>query len=75
MGREVERVLRDRGHDVAARIDPQERGADSPSLTREIAERSDAAIEFSNAEAVLENARAYVGLGLSAVVGTTGWYG
>jgi 4-hydroxy-tetrahydrodipicolinate reductase len=75
MGREVEKVLRDRGHEVAGRIDPQLAGADSPSLTREIAERSDAAIEFSNAEAVLENARAYVGFGLSAVVGTTGWYG
>jgi len=75
MGREVERVLRDRGHEVAARIDPQAPGADALSLTREIAERSDVAIEFSNAEGVLENARAYVGFGLSAVVGTTGWYG
>ncbi len=35
----------------------------------------DVAIEFSHADAVLENARAYVRLGLSAVVGTTGWYG
>ena len=35
----------------------------------------DAAIEFSHADAVLENARTYARLGLSAVVGTTGWYG
>ena len=33
------------------------------------------AIEFSHADAVLENARTYARLGLSAVAGTTGWYG
>lgn len=75
MGREVEKVLRDRGHEVAGRIDPQQKGADAPSLTKEIAGSADSVIEFSHAEAVMENARAYVRFGLSAVVGTTGWYG
>ncbi|HYW85718.1 MAG TPA: 4-hydroxy-tetrahydrodipicolinate reductase [Spirochaetia bacterium] len=74
MGREVEKVLLERGHQVAARVDPAQPGADGTHLTEEMARRSDMAIEFSHAEAVLENARAYARFGLSAVTGTTGWY-
>jgi 4-hydroxy-tetrahydrodipicolinate reductase len=74
MGREVEKALRDRGHQVSARIDPVDKSADAAALTREIAAGSDMAIEFSHAEAVLDNARAYARFGLSAVSGTTGWY-
>lgn len=75
MGKEVERVLRDRGHEVSGRIDPVQKTADAGSLTEEIAGRTDMAIEFSHAEAVLENARVYARFGISAVSGTTGWYG
>jgi 4-hydroxy-tetrahydrodipicolinate reductase len=74
MGREVEKVLLDRGHEVTARIDPAQKAADAKELTEEIARGSDAAIEFSHAGAVLDNARSYARLGLSAVVGTTGWF-
>jgi 4-hydroxy-tetrahydrodipicolinate reductase len=74
MGREVEKVLRDRGHQVSARVDPVQPGADAKTLTAEIARSSDVAIEFSHAEAALPNARAYARLHLSAVCGTTGWY-
>lgn len=75
MGREVEKVLLERGHAVAARVDPVQKGADAKELTADLAGRADAAIEFSHADAVLENARRYVRFGLSAVTGTTGWYG
>ena len=75
MGREVEKVLKDRGHQVSARVDPVEAGADARELTEGIARDSDVAIEFSHAGGVLANARTYVSRGLSAVVGTTGWYG
>jgi 4-hydroxy-tetrahydrodipicolinate reductase len=74
MGREVEKVLRDRGHEVTARVDPVQQGADAKELTEKIARASDIAIEFSHAEAVLDNARGCVKAGLSAVVGTTGWF-
>jgi 4-hydroxy-tetrahydrodipicolinate reductase len=74
MGREVERVLRDRGHQVSARVDPVQPGADAKALTEGIARASDVAIEFSHAEAVLSNAREYARLHVSAVCGTTGWY-
>ncbi|HTP57488.1 MAG TPA: 4-hydroxy-tetrahydrodipicolinate reductase [Spirochaetia bacterium] len=75
MGREVERVLQGRGHQVAAKIDPGAPGADARCLTEETARGVDAAIEFSHAEAVLENARLYATFGVNAIVGTTGWYG
>jgi 4-hydroxy-tetrahydrodipicolinate reductase len=75
MGHEVEHVLRSRGHQITARIDPQQPGADALSLTEETAREADVAIDFSQADAVLENVRMYARFGLSAVVGTTGWYG
>lgn len=75
MGQEVERALRARGHEIAVRVDPVAPGADARSLAEVAAGGVDVAIEFSHAEAVLENAQTYNRLGLNAVVGTTGWYG
>jgi 4-hydroxy-tetrahydrodipicolinate reductase len=75
MGHEVEKVLLQRGHAIAARIDTVQAGADAPALTADIAGRADMAIEFSHAEAVLPNAALYAHAGLSAVCGTTGWFG
>jgi len=75
MGREVEKVLLQRGHTVSARVDPVQAGADAPGITEELARRSDIAIEFAHADAALPNAAAFVRCGLSAVSGTTGWYG
>jgi len=74
MGREVEKVLKERGHSVSARVDPAQADADSRSLTEKLAGASDMAIEFSHADSVMDNARAYARLGLSAVSGTTGWH-
>jgi 4-hydroxy-tetrahydrodipicolinate reductase len=73
MGKEVEKVLLQRGHDVAARIDPVQ-PADAKTLTKEAAAAADMAIEFSSADAVLANAECYARFGLSAVSGTTGWF-
>jgi 4-hydroxy-tetrahydrodipicolinate reductase len=72
MGREVEKVLAARGHTVASRVDPV--GGDLPSLDAVKPGQADVAIEFSLPAAVVDNAKAYARLGLSAVVGTTGWY-
>ena len=73
MGREVERVLEERGHTVAARVDAAAGRGDIRELTPDIAAKADIAIEFSTADAVTSNARRYAVAGLSAVVGTTGW--
>jgi 4-hydroxy-tetrahydrodipicolinate reductase len=75
MGREVEKVLLQRGHTVSARVDPVQREAEAPALTEEIARRSDLAIDFSVPDAVIPGIRLLASLGLSAVCGTTGWYG
>ena len=75
MGREVEKVLLDRGHQVSARVDPSQSGADAATLTQEVAKASDMAIEFSHPDAAVGNAAAFARFGLSAVSGTTGWFG
>lgn len=77
MGHEVERVLAERGHTVAAIVEPREpSGAHAPvhkALSAQVASKADVAIEFSQPEAVLDNARVYAQAGVSAVLGTTGW--
>ena len=73
MGREIEKILPDRNHSVACRIDPVDPAADSVSLTTEHLAECDVAIEFSLGEGVLGNAKLYAATGTPAVVGTTGW--
>jgi 4-hydroxy-tetrahydrodipicolinate reductase len=73
MGHEVERVAQARGHEVAVRleIDDNERGA---GITAEGFAGIDAAIDFSQPAAVLENVDRATQIGIPLVVGTTGWY-
>lgn len=77
MGREIARVLADRGHIVCAVIDPVQ-PADSPAqvypdTARAPLSECDVAIEFSSADAVLANTVEYARAGCAAVVGSTGW--
>src|SRR5919109_2319143 len=62
MGREVEAVLRDRGHDPL----PVSRGAAFPAGCA-------VGIDFTRADAVVDNVRRALGAGARYVVGTTGW--
>ena len=62
MGREVESVARERGHDVVV----VKRG-DAFAAGRDVA------IEFTHAGAVLGNVQAALAAGARVVVGTTGW--
>ena len=62
MGREVEAVLRERGHEPL----PVARGAAFPAGCA-------VAIDFTRAEAVVDNVRAALAAGARYVVGTTGW--
>jgi len=72
MGREVEAVALERGHQIALHLDssanPGGRG-----LTLERLGGATVAIDFTTAAAVLPNVRAASELGLDVVVGTTGW--
>lgn len=74
MGKEIEKILIERDHSIAARIDPVSSDADAKSITHELADRADTAIEFSLAEGVFENAAMYAQKGIRGVVGTTGWH-
>jgi 4-hydroxy-tetrahydrodipicolinate reductase len=62
MGREVEAVLRERGHEPL----PVARGAAFPAGCA-------VGIDFTRAEAVVDNVRAALAVGARYVVGTTGW--
>lgn len=73
MGHEVETVLTARGHQVSARIDRVPGVGDSTELSSEILRSSQAVIEFSLPESVLDHVRTYAAAGIPAVVGTTGW--
>ena len=68
----VAHVARERGHGVRV-IDFAENHHAS-ALTAPALAGIDVVIDFTNAEAALENMRAVLALGCRIVVGTTGWY-
>ncbi len=73
MGREVERVAKERGVRIAKvfDVDTNQAGA---GLTKEALKQVDVCIEFSTPEAVMQNIHAVAEAGKNIVVGTTGWY-
>lgn len=73
MGREIERILYERGHAVSGRVDPAGGAGIERQLDMKLLEKSDVAIEFAQGSGVVGNARAFAEAGLPAVVGTTGW--
>jgi 4-hydroxy-tetrahydrodipicolinate reductase len=68
----VAEVARERGHGVRALDIYENRGASS--ITAPLLAGVDTVIDFTNAEAAVENMRAVLALGARIVVGTTGWY-
>lgn len=72
MGKEVEKILTQRGHKITVRIDPHTE-ADYTELKPEHLTETDAVIEFSHATSVINNAKIYAETKTPAVVGTTGW--
>ena len=71
MGRTVENVAMERGHEVVARIDPT---LDTHDIGAETLEGADVAIEFTVPDAAVDNITALAAAGVDAVVGTTGWH-
>jgi 4-hydroxy-tetrahydrodipicolinate reductase len=90
MGRILERTALERGHQVAAVVDPFVSGAPrvsgAPLYTAiaELAQLSgagnsaasgvDVAVEFTRPDTAVENIRALIERGIPTVAGTTGWY-
>jgi len=67
MGKAIERLALTKGHTIEARID-----AGDP-LTAEVLKHADVAIEFTQADSVVENLRACFEANIPVVCGTTGW--
>ena len=74
MGRAVEAVALERGHEVALRLD----GAANPDgagVTPDALRDVDVAVDFSVGDAVARNVEGAAAQGVDVVVGTTGWEG
>ncbi len=71
MGRAVEDVALERGHQVVARIDPT---LDTSDIGAEALRGADVAIEFTLPDVAVGNIQALATAGVDAVVGTTGWH-
>jgi len=84
MGREIQVVLGERGHEIVAIVDPAvgdeavaASGIDpairSDEVSPTLLSGCDAVIEFSLADAVAGHVAAYAASGVPCVLGTTGW--
>ncbi len=73
MGRTLERIAASRGHRVALRVDPHDRGADRAVLDAADLAGVDVALEFTHAEAAAANCGALLAARVPVVCGTTGW--
>jgi len=71
-GSQVAAVARERGHSVRV-LDLRENSGAS-ALTAPTVAQVDVVLDFTNADAAVENMRACLALGARIVVGTTGWY-
>jgi 4-hydroxy-tetrahydrodipicolinate reductase len=72
MGKIIEALATDRGHEISAVIDENEAGLPVGDLAAML-DGSDVAIDFSVAAAVRRNVDACVSAGVPLVEGTTGW--
>ena len=67
MGQAIDRIATSRGHHIVARVGKEGMGAHDLS-------QADVLIEFTQPDAVRENMRAAMQLGIPLVTGTTGWH-
>ncbi|MBI1975428.1 MAG: 4-hydroxy-tetrahydrodipicolinate reductase, partial [Candidatus Vogelbacteria bacterium] len=76
MGKEVERVAKLRGIEIAAIIDPkaEKKEGQYKVITEDALRNADVAIDFTMPSAAIENIRKVSALGKNMVVATTGWH-
>ena len=72
MGREIDAMAANRGHDVVWRLSSAENRAGS-GLTRDRLAQADAVFEFTSPAAVVANLLTLAAAGATVVCGTTGW--
>lgn len=71
MGKAIERIALERGHEVAVRVDAGL--ADGGAIDSDAFRGADVAIEFTAPSAAVANYRAVMAQGVPMVSGTTGW--
>ncbi|MBA3958684.1 MAG: 4-hydroxy-tetrahydrodipicolinate reductase [Parachlamydiaceae bacterium] len=69
MGRMVEEIALQRGHEIVARISSKDKFSSQPGISK-----ANVCIEFSHPSCVIENIKKLAEMGRDIVVGTTGWY-
>ena len=74
MGKEVARVAMERGHEIAAIIDPMAKEATAKAVSADALKNVEVCIDFSAPASVLENVEKVAALKKNLVLGTTGWY-
>jgi 4-hydroxy-tetrahydrodipicolinate reductase len=74
MGRLIQQFAPEYGFEVRAKFDAHN-NAHGQALSHQTLRGVDAAVEFTSPDAAPENIRRLPVLGISAVVGTTGWFG
>ena len=74
MGHVIELVAKTQGIGVASIIDPTSEAATSATITEDVLEDADVAIDFTSPDTVIDNIEAVAKTGTNMVVGTTGWY-
>ncbi len=72
MGKEIEKIIIQRGHSVACRVDKGGYG-DYTEVTPDNLKGVDAVIEFSLPDKIEENIKIYAESKVPVVIGTTGW--
>jgi 4-hydroxy-tetrahydrodipicolinate reductase len=70
MGKEIEQIALQRGHEITLKIDAHNAG----TLSKEELKKCQAAIEFSTPHTAIPNMNTCFDVGVPVVVGTTGWY-
>lgn len=71
MGREIEKILRQRGHRIVLVIDENNRGELTVENLRQA--QTDVAIEFTTPQTAFDNISTCLRAGVGVVCGTTGW--
>lgn len=73
MGREIEKLLLERGHEIVLVIDEYNAGELNPETLRRVG--AEVAVEFSTPDAAFGNIIKCLESGVAVVCGTTGWLG
>jgi 4-hydroxy-tetrahydrodipicolinate reductase len=72
MGRLIEQLAAEKGHEIAVVIEKSDADSSAAEVAKKL-ENCDAAIDFTTAHAVRRNVEACVACGVPLVEGTTGW--